>query len=195
MYQLSRRETWILKKRIWKPKNEIKFARFFQTALTSQNELNNDHFRRFTRRHLIMTFTCSEHSCLGAFRSNMGEKILPRPSPNTSLKRSFGSSHEQVCTKGRDVINTSLWLVLTRNSWFTKNNCKLHHQTDQNKCTKKTINTQLIKTNVWKRKDHYEKALLETRHMKWRKRLNYMPPEIKPKRRKRKRPVTWFNPP
>ena len=120
-------------------------------------------------RHIVMTFTSSERSRLGVFLSNMGEQILLMPSPHTSLKRSFGSA---VCTKGRDVINASLWLVLTRNSWFTENNCKLHHQTDQNKCTKKTINTQLIKTNVWKRKDHYEKALLETRHIKWKTKLH-----------------------
>ena len=30
-----------------------------------------------------------------------------------------------MCTKGRDVINASLWLALTGNSWFTENNCKL----------------------------------------------------------------------
>ena len=29
-----------------------------------------------------------------------------------------------MCTKGRDVIDTSLWLAPTRNSWFTGNNCK-----------------------------------------------------------------------
>ena len=29
-----------------------------------------------------------------------------------------------MCTKGRDVIDASLWLAPTGNSWFTGNNCK-----------------------------------------------------------------------
>ena len=40
--------------------------------------------------------------------------------PKTSINHSIASS--EVCTKGRDVINVSWWLVLTRNSSFMISN-------------------------------------------------------------------------
>ena len=66
-----------------------------------------------------------------------------------------------------------------------------------------------IKTNVQKRlsmlssseeifekeKGPYEEALLKSGHIKDGEKLFYIPPATKPKSRKRKKKVTWFNPP